>query len=174
VRTIVTAVLMIASILVWCRGVTTASVLDYIDFGLKASEEQHLLKEVNTKMLKGALGEECRVIGPEGSLEFELTCDPAKQNYLTVKFWGSDTGNGMIFVLDPVWGELALRPEYQSEQPELDYMSEDPAFPGRFYYSTYIIPEIMVIGQKRVKIKLVSTGQATPYSTDQKVAQQAG
>jgi len=141
---------------------------DTIVFGDAASEAAHGFSEAESATATGALGEPCRRIGPNGHLTFRLTCDPEKQNCLTVKLWGSDTGRGQLYLYD---GEKRIG-GYQRMWPELDLMRDEPAFPGRFIYSTYLIPEEMTRGKREVTLRIGSTGQPTPYSRSRKEADQ--
>ena len=139
-----------------------------IRFGNTASEKSHSLTSSDAVTLRGALGEPCRHVGPNGHLTFRMTCDPDEQNYLTVKLWGSDTGSGQLYLYD---GEDRVG-GYQKHQPELDLLGGDPAFPGRFFYSTYMIPDAMTEDRRDVTLRIGSTGQPTPYSRQRKEAEQ--
>lgn len=141
--------------------------IDLVVFGDTASETSHRVSAPGTFVEAGGLGEPCRRISAGGSITFEIKCDPVKQNYLTVRLWGSDSGAGMLFLSRPIPGE------YGSAWPELDYMKNDfgylrsyaeRAFPGRFFYSTYVIPIILTRNKQTVKLTITSTGSANPYA----------
>ena len=136
--------------------------LDSVMFGDRASEAAHGLAESNTTAANEALGQTCRRISPEGSLAFEFKCDPERQNYLTVKFWGSDGDVATLFltVNDKRLGA------YGDMRPELDLGQGGPAFPGRFYYATYMIPREATTGKPTVRLKIVAVGSVNPYATD--------
>ena len=108
------------------------------------------------------LGESCRHIRQAGSLAFDLICDPNKQNYLTVKFWGSDAEIATIFLCV---GDKRIG-KYGDAWPELDLGMGGAAFPGRFYYSTYQIPKKATAGASKVRLKLVAVGALSPYASD--------
>lgn len=137
-------------------------------FGDSASEQACSLSNADAVAARGGLGESCRCIGSNGHLTFRMSCDPGEQNYLTVKLWGSDTGAGQLYLYN---GDERIG-GYQRQQPELDLLADDPAFPGRFYYSTYLIPQPMTQGRGEVTLRIGSTGQPTPYSTRKKEAEQ--
>ena len=185
-RAIVSAVIGIMAFLAWTGGNVDMSAaaasqafahIDSVVFGDELSEQTHKVSAPKTFVDIGGLGESCRRIESGGSITLELKCDPVKQNYLTVRLWGSDTGSGMLFLDRPIPGE------YGSAWPELDYMKNDfgylrndaeRAFPGRFYYSTYPIPIILTRNRQGVKLTIVSTGSANPYaaSATERVSQQ--
>ena len=110
--------------------------------------------------MDGALGESCRRLRPAGSLTFDLSCDSHKQNYLTVKFWGSDADVATIFLCV---GDKRIG-KYGDAWPELDLgTGRQTAFPGRFYYTTYSIPKEATAGTSKVRLKLVAVGALSPY-----------
>ena len=76
----------------------------------------HACAADNSPATDAALGESCRHIQGAGSLAFDLSCDPNKQNYLTVKFWGSDAEVATIFLCV---GDKRIG-KYGDDWPELD------------------------------------------------------
>lgn len=140
--------------------------LDSVQFGDGASEREHGLRLENSQHSTGGLEQSCVQIGPEGYIEFELACSPDEVTYLTVKLWGSDTGQGQLYLHD---GEKQVG-EYLSREPELDILSGEPAFAGRFFYSTYMLPRRMTEGREQATIRLIATGTPRPYSDDKQDA----
>ncbi|HRU01266.1 MAG TPA: hypothetical protein P5239_06155 [Victivallales bacterium] len=76
-----------------------AEIVDSITFGNLESERNHTLTEKYSEIIKGGLDESARILLPlnpishnGGSISFKLNVDPDKQNYFTVKLWGSDCG----------------------------------------------------------------------------------
>jgi len=110
----------------------------------------------------GALKQPVVRIPPGGKLELTLTCDAVRPNYLTVRLWGSETGTGMLFL--QVDGKRIG--EYMKDLPELDYLTDQPACPGRFYYSTYRIPPELTQGKNALTFQLSATGGPAPYNSD--------
>ena len=147
-------------------------ILDWVQFGDEASEQAHALTQSHSVVEGGGLGEKCRRIGPNGHLTWNAKCSPQEQNYLTVKLWGSDTGRGQLYLYD---GERRIG-GYQDSWPELDRLGgrrgADPVLPGRFCYSTYMIPPEMTRGKAEVTLRIGSTGEPTPYSRDRREADQ--
>ena len=82
-----------------------------------------------------------------------MACDPAKQNYITIKLWGSDTTPAFLYLYEPARGHEP-RNYYEQSRPELDYQGGDPISPGRFVYVTYPIPLSMTQGRTSVALEL--------------------
>lgn len=113
-----------------------------------------------------------RTLGNNGSMVINLKCSPNETNYLTVQLWGGDTGEGMLWVCDPVSG--FMNPT-DSEQPhrngivdrrnwvELNTLSSTPQYDGGFIYTTYEIPEIYTEGRESVSLRIYSTGGPADY-----------
>lgn len=115
-----------------------------------------------------------RTLGKNGSMVVNLKCSPDDTNYLTVQLWGGDTGEGMLWVCDPVSGNMNPT---DSEQPhrnggvdrrswvELNTLSSTPQYDGGFIYTTYEIPRIYTEGRESVSLRIYSTGGSSDYGT---------
>ena len=82
-----------------------ANTIDLITFGKSSSENKHNFKNISSKIITGGLRESARILLPVygdniegGNMTFTMKIDPDKQNYLTVRFWGSDIANGNILI----------------------------------------------------------------------------
>lgn len=127
-------------------------VLDRINFGDASAEAAHGTQSVNAEITTGGLGQLCRRISGEGFITFTLACDPAAPTYLTVKLWGSDTVSGTQYLY---LYDLANRiGSYQDDWPEVAAWGSQPPFPGRFVYSTYLLPASLTQGKQQVTLKL--------------------
>ena len=135
---------------------------DELKFGDAASETAHGLLADKTIVDTGGLGERCRRIEPGGALVFNLSCDPDAQNYMTVKFWGSDGDVATLFLCV---GDKRIG-AYGDPWPELDLSPGGAAFPGRFYYTTYMVPRQATAGKRTVTLKLAAVGALAPYAAD--------
>ena len=102
-----------------------------------------------------------------------LKCDPEKQNYFTVKFWGGDTGDGILWVCDPATGYMNISNTRQpmrnggvdrKEWVELITTDSEPQYSGGFIYSTYLIPMIYTKGKNYVSLRIYSTGGPANYA----------
>jgi autotransporter-associated beta strand protein len=152
--------------------------LDRIDFGNANSEGAHsfmqgaALSDIAPKGV-GPFGQTYRLpVGTGNSyaqgtqvLYFTISCDPAKQNYLTVKYWGSDR-NVMMFMLDergnnPVpYGDVGFDTFVGHGYP--------PTFPNRFFYYTVLIPQNLTQGKTSVKLGLLTTESFNRYTKGEK------
>ncbi|MDO5398392.1 MAG: hypothetical protein Q4G33_10730 [bacterium] len=115
-----------------------------------------------------------RTLNRKGAMALTMKCEPEKTNYLTVKLWGNDTGNTMLWLCDPVTGNMNLKNDKQptrtgdvdrSDWVELNCLNEEPQYNGGFIYSTYMIPEIYTRGKEYVSLRLYSTGGNADYSS---------
>jgi hypothetical protein len=108
-------------------------------------------------------------------VDCELACHPAKQNYFTVKVWGSSGSGGYgpgstLLLRDPETGdapfvEIARQdgpadPRKHPRKGEIVRQYEAKAFPGRFYYATYPIPLGMTRASSKVRLRLLYKGPA--------------
>lgn len=119
--------------------------LDTIVFGDVTSEKAHGFEGEGTKTVTGALGQAARVSLPKapvdyygGDLSFDLKVDPIKQNYFTVKFWGSDLNGGQKALLYINGEQLGYR--HMGDYEALNHGAEETSFKDRFFYYTDICP----------------------------------
>src|SRR5438067_1986404 len=90
--------LVIALASLFCVALSIAKPIDQLSFGDEKSEQEHGLKSDHTEAISGGLGENARrltslepVSWEGGRVSFTLKIDPEKDNYFTVRLWGSDT-----------------------------------------------------------------------------------
>jgi len=140
-----------------CGMLEGAPVPQQVRFGDLASESLHAAVCLLAPAQIGALREPCRRLEPGGYVAFTLACDRAFQNYLTVKFWGSDTEVATLFLFD---GDRRIG-SYGSSEPELDLGEGGAAFPGRFYYTTYSIPPALTKGRITPVVGRIPVATAT-------------
>lgn len=142
----------LAAIVLVLVGLCAAESVDRLVLGDIPSEAAHDLSSMRTSVEVGAGGQSCRRLGETGSITFTLACDPVLQNYLTVKLWGSDTVSGIQYL--HLYDPFNCIGSYQDDRPEVTAWTSQPPFPGRFVYSTYLIPAGLTAGQSRVRLKL--------------------
>ena len=91
---------------------------DTIDIGNTESENGNLFEYVNASepQVREMDGNTYtyRTLSKNGAMVLNLSCSPDSVNYLTVRLWGGDTGDTMLWVCDPVSGNMN---ETDSEQP---------------------------------------------------------
>ena len=100
-------------------------------------------------------------------LEFTLNANPAAQNYVTVRFSGSQFDRGNLMLYGPSGDTSILNPRAGREYSELDngYYNFGPVFEGRYYYSTYKIPQGMVGADGTLTLSIMQTGKMDVYGT---------
>jgi Regulator of chromosome condensation (RCC1) repeat len=149
--------------------------IDRIDFGNLVSESAHNFMpgadpSTIAKAGVGAFGQTYRLpygtgsSDPTGSqvLTFTVSCDPVKQNYITVKLWGSDR-NIMMFLLDQngnndvPFGDVGLDTFAGHGGP--------PTFPNRFFYYTLEVPIGLTQGKNSVTLSLLTAESWNRYSS---------
>jgi len=152
-------------------------VLDTLRFGDELSERSHDFASENSVVRKGGLDQPCRVILPTdppsisgGSLKFTVKVDPARQTYLTARLWGGDVGETALYIYHD---GLQLGSSHSDWPPldKLNWREREPRFPGRFFYSTYMLPPKLTHGRERVTLRIVSKGRIYGYAPDYETAQ---
>ena len=146
----------------------TPTFIDRVDFGSTRSESA---KSVNTATSaptgNGAFSQTYRqpklikygdMPAAADKLTFTVAVDPAKQNYLTVKLFGSDSYFGQLRIADLPTDNN--RPSYVADQVDnsMSNGAGNPPFYGRFHYSTVSLPLSMTTGKTSVTLSLYSTG----------------
>jgi hypothetical protein len=135
----------------------SGNALDRLDFGNLNSEQSHHFNpntEDNDQPPLGQSGachlpyRQAEGTGPgeadsRTKFLFTMTCDPDKQNYLSIKVWGSDTQQGEMY--------LIKGPDFY---PPIDANGSPEAFPNRFYYYTVPIPLDRTTGKTSVDLGL--------------------
>ena len=148
--------------------VAAPNFLDRLDFGDRGSgptsESAHNLVQPAPTTGTGMFGRTYRVIAASTAtpgdpstnavLTFNLACDPAAQNYLTVKLWGGDAKVAIIYLYDPARGYE--QSDYNGQSvPEVDIQEDaTPMAPGRFVYVTMPIPIASTQGKQTVSLTL--------------------
>ncbi|HEU5396583.1 MAG TPA: DUF1349 domain-containing protein [Verrucomicrobiae bacterium] len=159
--------------------------LDTVIFGNGASETAHRFAGANSFVITNSAvspaqtARRCSTNNPAtvngGSLTFTLTVDPAWRNYVTVKFWGGDDFS-RVYSQDSDMGRLYLyvaasnfvagaNTNYQvGYRHEGDYCclnaaAYKPPLPGRFFYSTTLLPLWMTQGRTNLTLTIQACGR---------------
>ncbi|MEF8788233.1 MAG: HEAT repeat domain-containing protein, partial [Planctomycetota bacterium] len=135
--------------------------LTSLNVGDEASEVRHEVKTENAPVVgpdPETLGQAGRRFKPgrdedKGWVAFDADVSPSKQNYVTVRVWGSEKTVGPVRLfaahsneqIGDIWGGFGVRP-----QP----------FPGRWIYRTYPIPAEVTEGQEELRLRLQSSGKS--------------
>jgi hypothetical protein len=165
--------------------------LDTITFGNAASETAHSFVGPNTTVIfNNALspvqtGRQCQPIGSSnvygGNLTFTMVVDPVWRNYFTIKLWGADdfssvllqaSDQGRLYLYVPIGQFISGNTNnYQiGYRHEGDYICLNVAashqpLPGRFFYSTTLLPLWMTQGRTNLILKIVSAGRIYTLGT---------
>ena len=146
-----------------------SAVADSITFGAAMSERMHGLAENNSEIIAGGLGEPARILSPlsdgaweGGRLAFTLKVDPDKQNYATVRLWGSDaTDDQLVLFCDGK--QVGYR--HLGDIDILDIGGGEAPFPGRFIYETAPLPLEMTRGRTNLDFEIRSYGPTWAYGS---------
>ncbi len=148
-----------------CSG--AAEITDTLLFGDANSESAHHFADTRSEKISGALGESARrLLAPPvenwdgGRMAFTLAVDPVKQNYATVRLWGSDaTLDDLILFCDGK--QVGYR--HLGDIDLLDIGGEQAAFPGRYIYATTPLPPAMTRGKTNLNLEIRSSGPTWGY-----------
>lgn len=146
------------------------STQDHLVLGDADSETTHQLTQTDTEVITGGLGQSARRLLPRstggvygGELSFVMRIDPGRQNYVTVKLWGSDAPSEPSRLFLYCDGrQVGYR--NHGDHPVLHEFSEQAPLPGRFIYVTEMLPLGLTLGRESVALQLVSTGRIAPYA----------
>ena len=140
---------------------------DVLSFGIEASETQHQLQAKESKIVQGGLNQLARIMLPRqvqsfegGTIAFKMAVDPEKQNYFSVKLWGSDADKSMI-LLFAEGKQVGYR--HLGDIDLLWLGNGKPAFNDRFFYITLPIPIQQTKGKKVLDLELRSYGEIWGY-----------
>ena len=149
------------------RAAQSAAIVDTIVFGDAASESAHALSAEHSEVMAGGLGEPARRLLPlapvswqGGSVAFTLKVDPAKQNYATVRLWGSDATTDCL-ILFCEGKQIGYR--HLGDIDILDIGGGEPGYNGRFFYTTTPLPVEMTRGKTELHFEIRSSGSMWPY-----------
>lgn len=155
----------------------TSKLSDYIDIGNTESESTgfECVRDNGTETnVVDGITHTYRTLNKNGAMVLTMKCDPEKVNYLTIKLWGNDTGDTMLWVCDPETGNMNIANNSQPTRNslvdrrdwvELNFLNSSPQYNGGFIYSTYMIPTVYTKGKEYVSLRLYSTGGNANYSS---------
>lgn len=140
---------------------------DVLTFGNKASERQHELHDSLTEVYTGGKNCTARRMMPGkspdcsgGTIRFRMKVDGRRQNYFTVRCWGSGSDNTMILLF--VEGKQAGY-RHLGDYGLLHRGNGQKPCQGRFYYYTVPIPIKFTEGKSSVLLELRSYGNIWDY-----------
>lgn len=145
--------------------------LDMVIFGNDSSEADHNIVFENVSSGTGAFNESYRTLEgtdfDNSSLGVTLNVDPNAQNYLTLKFWGSDRLQNYQELNLYYWkiffgtlGKYEQLGSFGGEVPEIVNWDNNIPYANRFVYVTYMLPDDVINGKDTLQIFL--TGAKLP------------
>jgi hypothetical protein len=144
-------------------------IVDSIAFGDAGSERSHSFSSTRSETIRGGLGEPARRLLPlqpesweGGRVAFTLKIDPAKPNYATIRFWGSDKTQNLL-ILFCEGEQIGYR--HLGDIDILDIGSGDPCFNGRFFYNTTPLPLDMTRGKTNLSFEIRCVGPTWGYAS---------
>ena len=146
----------------------TATV-DSITFGDASSEQTHGMEGTASEAFEGTLGQPARRLleggafpWQGGNARFKMKVDAGKQNYVTVKFWGSDLNeNRLVLLCDGK--QIGYR--HLGDIDILDSPNGSPEKAGCFFYVTSPLPLAITKGKAEVQLEVFATGRIWGYGT---------
>jgi hypothetical protein len=148
------------------------SQLDQVVLGDAASEQSHHVTADHAETLKGAFDQAALRLLPlspasfdGGWISFAMNVDPQEQNYVTVKLWGSDKGQGAGRLLLYANG-LQVGYRHEGDYDVLNQCDEEGEAPGRFFYETVPLPISLTRGKTELTLKIAALGSMWPYGTN--------
>jgi len=169
IRLVDCKVVSILSALVFAASISFAQNkrLDEINFGDTKSETKHTLEVYLSDTAHNELGDFGRRMLPYvrptfqgGTIAFTMKVDPAEQNYLTVKCWGSEKDEAMVMLF------INGRQVGYRHLGDIDLLHRGNGSPpalGRYYYITLPLPKQQTIENKEVRLELRSYGSIWDY-----------
>ncbi|HET6387205.1 MAG TPA: hypothetical protein VFJ58_27770 [Armatimonadota bacterium] len=146
------------------------SALDSLSFGVPASEQSHELTAVQSDIVSGGLGEPARRLLPlepvsweGGKVAFVMKVDPDKPTYFTIRLWGSDISQDRLILLCE-GKQIGYR--HLGDIDLLDTGTDQPAYNGRFYYTTTPLPAAMTRGKTELHFEIRSNGWVWGYGSN--------
>ncbi|KAA3662989.1 MAG: hypothetical protein DWQ10_01215, partial [Calditrichaeota bacterium] len=144
-----------------------AQYLDLIIFGNDSSEAAHNVEFANSSTAVGAFGESYRKLDGTDSesswMELTVKVEPGVQNYMTFKFWGSDTLENRQYLYMSYWqiifgslGRWVQIGSFGSDEPEIMNWDKNMAYPNRFVYVTCMIPD-EIVRSDSLQLKLANS-----------------
>ncbi|HEX7618230.1 MAG TPA: hypothetical protein VF480_05870, partial [Verrucomicrobiae bacterium] len=152
-----------------------SAIIGAIAFGDSNSEKAHHFRDTRSEVIRGGLGEPARIL-PQlnagawegGRLAFTLQVDPQKQNYATVRLWGSDATDDQL-VLFCEGKQIGYR--HLGDIDILDIGGGEAAYPGRFIHNTAPLPLEMTRGKTNLLFEIRSYGPTWGYTSQFEIFQ---
>jgi hypothetical protein len=152
---------------------SASAIVDTLVLGDARSETNHVFTSDGSEMISGGLSQPARRLNPPaadakynwsgGNVSFNLKVDPAKQNYVTARFWGSDTSASRL-ILFCAGKQIGYRHLGDIDVLDFGNDSGEPGYNGRFFYNTLPLPLAMTRGKSELLFEIRSTGPVWGYA----------
>jgi len=146
-------------------------IIDSVTFGNSTSEQAHQTTSNLSQTITGGLNQTARILLPRdpqswdgGSVSFTIAVDPKKQNYVTLRLWGSENSPDRL-ILFCEGKQIGYRPLGDIETLDFGNDSSSDPCPGRFYYQTTPLPLSMTTGKTLLHCEIRSSGPIWVYGT---------
>ena len=172
-------------------AVPALAYVDAITFGDPASETSHSFSNyftvtvTNGNVSPAQTTRICQSVSATniygGSLSFNLSVDATRRNYFSLKLWGGDDTSavsgqasdmGRLYLYVPIaqftpgnTNNYQIGYRHEGDYACLSVTSDHPPLPGRFFYSTTLLPLWMTQGRTNLTLKVVSTGRVYPLGS---------
>ncbi|MBC7785406.1 MAG: hypothetical protein H7144_16355, partial [Burkholderiales bacterium] len=144
--------------------------LDTVIFGNTTSETNHGFATNSSQVIAGGVGQAARQLLPltplnvnGGDMTFNVAVDPVNRNYFSIKLWGSDdtdVGKGRLYLYVPIGGvNYQVGYRHEGDYAPLSVTASSQPLPGRFFYSSTLLPLSMTKGKTTLTVKIISTGE---------------
>lgn len=155
------------AVILFATGRLSADTLDTIALGSPASETSHGFKSDHAEIFTGGLDLPARRLLPlesptwlGGKLSCTLKIDGTQQNYVTVRFWGSDVNHNLL-MLEVDGKQVGYR--HLGDYDCLDVGTDGPTYNGRFCYKTLPLPVDLTKDRQSVEVTIQSNGPIWNY-----------
>lgn len=170
---------------------SVAQQLDTIAFGDTSSEAAHSFSNyftityTNTNVTPAQTARRCQSVNQTniygGNLNFIMAVDSTRRNYFSLKLWGGDDNSavsgqgsdmGRLYLYVPIaqfspgnTNNYQIGYRHEGDYICLSVASDHPPLPGRFFYSTTLLPLWMTQGRTSLTFKVISTGRIYPLGS---------
>jgi fibronectin type 3 domain-containing protein len=165
--------------------ISAQSYLDKVAFGDAASEAGHSFAGVNSAIITNTSVSPAqqgrRVLAATtndvygGWLTVTMNVDPVWRNYFSIKLWGSDDVSeqiGRLYLYVPMSNYVAgatnnyqIGYRHEGDYAPLSVTAWSPPLPGRFFYSTTLLPLWMTQGRTNLTLKIMAAGRYYAFGT---------
>ncbi len=154
----------------FCFVANAAGILDTLTLGDVASEAGHGFTDQRSEKITGGLGESARrLLAPPttnwegGHMAFTMGVDPAKQNYVTVRLWGSDVTRDQL-ILFCAGRQIGYR--HLGDIDIIDIGGDAAEFSDRFTYRTTPLPLELTRGKTNQLFEIRCIGPTFAYASE--------